>query len=311
MSTPYEYGLHQVSAHCHAWLQPDGTWGLNNAGLIASGKESLLVDTAFDVDHTRRLLDAIAPVATEAPLRRVVNTHADGDHCFGNQLLDASVERIATTEAASRMTPEHLDGIRSRLASDAPGMDYMRAGFSRFDFSDIVPQQPDTTFDGQLTLSVGDLRVELIEMPPAHTTGDAVVFVPDDGVLFTGDILFVDAAPIAWVGPLESWAQACDQLIALDPAVVVPGHGPITNVAGIARMRDYLRHVDAAAREAYSRGLSVVEAAFSMDMSGYENLRESGRVVQNVFNVYRHLDPSTPQVLLMHEIERYEARATA
>lgn len=307
MSFDYEYGLHQISAHCHAWLQPDGSWGLNNAGLVSSGGESLLVDTAFDVAHTRRLLDALAPVTANAPIRRVFNTHADGDHCFGNQLLDASVEKIATSDAASRMDVAHLDGIRTRLASDAPGMDYMRHCFSPFDFSDIVPQPPDTTFDGQLSLTVGDVRVELIEMPPAHTTGDAVVFIPEDGVLFAGDVLFIDAAPIAWAGPLESWAQACEQLIALDPAVVVPGHGPITDVDGIARVRDYLRHVDAAARDAHARGLSVVEAAHAIDMSGFEHLRESGRLVQNVFNVYRHLDPDTPQVLLMQEIERYEA----
>lgn len=310
MTVPFTRGLHQVSPHCHAWLQPDGGWGLSNAGLITSGGESLLVDTMFDLAHTREMLDAMAPITSEAPIRSVVNTHADGDHCHGNQLVDGA-EVIASTKAGARMTPAHLAEIQTRMASDAPGSDYMRQCFARFDFTGVDLQQPDRTFDGELSLQIGDLTVDLIEMPPAHTGGDTVVFVPRDRVLYAGDILFIDGAPIAWMGPLTSWAAACDQLIALEPEVVVPGHGPITDVAGIARVRDYLLRVDSEAREAHSKGWSVVEAARRVDMSGFEHLRQYGRLLQNILNVYRELDPETPPIRLMYEIERLENERAA
>lgn len=305
-TVPYTSGLHQVSDHCFAWLQPDGSWGLSNAGLVANQGESLLVDTQFDLPRTRTMLHSMATVTQRAPITRLVNTHADGDHCFGNQLLPDSVEKIACEAAAAMMNQEHLDGIVSRLASSAPGMDFMRKCFGQFDFSGIEVQKPSTTFNGAMNVHVGDLAVEIMEMQSAHTSGDTVVHVPSEGVLYAGDLLFIDAAPIAWAGPLSSWAEACDILIGLDPQIVVPGHGPITDRAGIERVRDYLLHVESEATDAFHRGQSIVEAAYAIDMSDFADLKEPGRLLQNVQNTYRHLGSDEAPIALMAEMEKYE-----
>ena len=89
---PYTKGLHQLTDHCYAWLVPDGTWGWSNAGLVTGESESLLVDTLFDVPMTRDMLEALRPLTGRRPIKTVVNTHANGDHWFGNELVaDAQI----------------------------------------------------------------------------------------------------------------------------------------------------------------------------------------------------------------------------
>src|SRR6188768_3918059 len=83
----YTKGLHDLGGGCHAYLQPDGSWGWSNAGLIVDGDQTLLVDTLFDLRSTAAMLKAMrdAVPATQR-IQKLVNTHANGDHTFGNQL---------------------------------------------------------------------------------------------------------------------------------------------------------------------------------------------------------------------------------
>ncbi len=98
---------------------------------------------------------------------------------------------------------------------------------SAYEFGGIKPRLPGRTFTGAETLDVGGRRVELIEVGPAHTTGDAIAWLPDARVAFAGDILFNGVTPIMWAGPVGNWIAAIERIEALDPAVVVGGHGPI------------------------------------------------------------------------------------
>ena len=95
----YAAGLMQVAPGIHAWLQPNGAWGESNAGLIVGAGESLLIDTLWDLALTGRMLDAMEPLTDEAPIRTLVNTHGDGDHWWGNELVGA--QEIISTEAAA------------------------------------------------------------------------------------------------------------------------------------------------------------------------------------------------------------------
>ena len=105
----YSRGLHDLGDGCHAWLQPDGGWGWSNSGLVTGGGASLLVDTLFDLVTTRQMLDGIRPLTDRAPLTTVVNTHSDGDHCFGNELVASpGVEIIASDAAAAAQVASAL-----------------------------------------------------------------------------------------------------------------------------------------------------------------------------------------------------------
>ena len=123
--------------------------------------------------------------------------------------------------------PPALLNARGRATDLPPEIElFARHAFGSFDFSDIEPRLPTESFDSQHELSVGDRRVELIELGPAHTPGDAIAHVPDSGVVFTGDLLFIEGTPIMWAGPVSSWLAACERIIELDARVLVPGPRP-------------------------------------------------------------------------------------
>lgn len=315
---PFALGLHEVAEGCHAYLQPDGGWGYSNAGLVVGDGASLLVDTLFDLDLTAAMLSAMAGATSTAPIGTVVNTHANGDHCYGNQLV-ADREIIASRTAADEM--HHVPPAMMAQLNAAPGDvgELFRSFFGDFRFDGIEMTPPSRTFEGRLELEIGGRAVELIEVGPAHTNGDTIVVVPDSRTVFTGDILFIGGAPIVWAGPLENWVAACDLMLGLDVETVVPGHGPVTDKTGVVAVRDYLTTVLAAARECHANGIDAFDAAWQIvrEMQGLDatrDLREFGRIAVNVDTVYRTTDADyvTPNVVeqfrRMAEIEARAAR---
>jgi glyoxylase-like metal-dependent hydrolase (beta-lactamase superfamily II) len=293
-------GLHELGDGCHAYLQPDGGWGWSNAGLVAGDGSSLLVDTLFDLRLTAEMLDSMAPLTASAPVVSLVNTHANGDHCYGNR---EAVDRFDGLEIiASSATAAEMDDVPpSMLAAlnRAPGEvgDLFRSFFGEFHFDGIEVVPPGRTFDGRVEIEVGGRTVELIEVGPAHTAGDTIVHVPDASTVYTGDILFIGGTPIVWAGPLSNWVAACDLMLAMGVETVVPGHGPITDATGIVAVRDYLQFVDTEASGRFAAGIDAFEAAREIGRlldadERFSELGEFGRIAVNVEAVYRQLDPS-------------------
>jgi 2-keto-4-pentenoate hydratase/2-oxohepta-3-ene-1,7-dioic acid hydratase in catechol pathway/glyoxylase-like metal-dependent hydrolase (beta-lactamase superfamily II) len=296
---PYARGLHSVGDRVWAWTLPDGGYGWSNAGLIAGDGASLLVDTLFDLPLTREMLAAMRPITDGAPITDAVITHSNGDHTHGNQLLDGSVRIIAARgtaeEVAHGMAPEML--AMTQVADLGPvGTPYARERFGPFDFGGITLRNADQTFDHDLSVDVAGRQVKLLDLGPAHTAADTVVHVPDAGVLFAGDLLFIGCTPIVWAGPIANWVAACETMIALDAPTVVPGHGPITDPDGIRAVRGYLVHVSEQAEAAYRQGLSFAEAADTIDLGEYGNWLDAERVVVNVYQRYRELDPNIAEL---------------
>lgn len=294
---PYTRGLHQVADRVWAWTLPDGGYGWSNAGLVTGEGASLLVDTLFDLVLTREMLDAMRPVTDHAPITDALITHSNGDHTHGNQLLDARVRILAAAATAEEIAHEanadRLVGIQT--ADMGPvATSFARDRFGPFDFSGITLRNADQTFERELSIDVGGRRVDLLNLGPAHTGADSVVHVPDAGVLFGGDLLFIGCTPIVWSGPIANWIAACDAMIALDAPVVVPGHGPVTDPDGIRAVRGYFEHIIAQADEAHGKGLSLAEAVDAVDLGEYASWLDSERVVVNMFRRYCEIDPGTP-----------------
>jgi glyoxylase-like metal-dependent hydrolase (beta-lactamase superfamily II) len=311
----YTKGLRELATGCHAYLQPDGSWGWNNAGLITDGEASLLVDTLFDTRLTAEMLRTMRDAVPAAKsIGTVVNTHANGDHCWGNQLV-RDAEIVASRRGAEEMAEfppslmVKLDKIArlsmrigplgqglgwlagklgiETLESVVEAAPYVLEIFGDFSFDGIELVLPTRTFDDSLTLKVGDKRVELIEVGPAHTKGDVIVHVPDDKVLYTGDILFIGGHPIVWEGPVSNWIAACERIEAMDLDYIVPGHGPLTDRRGVARVREYLSYLEREARARFDAGVPAFEAARDIDLRDYADLGESERIVVNVDTLYR------------------------
>jgi glyoxylase-like metal-dependent hydrolase (beta-lactamase superfamily II) len=305
---PYERGLHVVGRDVLAYLQPDGGWGWSNAGLVLGRDEALLVDTLFDLRLTSEMLEAMAGPMAGRPISRVVNTHANGDHCFGNELIpDAEV--IASRAAAAEMpeTPPSALGLLSSSEVREPLAGFAKQAFGAFRFDDITPRYPTRTFDGRLDLDVGGRLVELIEVGPAHTRGDVLVHVPDARTVFTGDILFIGVTPIVWSGPIANWIAACDRITALGAETIVPGHGPVTNGEGVNGVRAYLEWVRDEATSRFEAGMPAVEAARDIALGEFAAWVDSERIVVNVDTVYRELDPSRERSGILSLVEAMAA----
>jgi glyoxylase-like metal-dependent hydrolase (beta-lactamase superfamily II) len=285
----YSLGLHEVADGIHAYLQPDGGWGWSNAGLVVGDGTSLLIDTLFDLRLTQNMLDAMASVVVGAPIDTVVNTHANGDHCYGNQLVVGAeiIASAATAHEMSEVPPSMLAAL-----NNAPGEvgDLFRHFFGEFVFDGIELVLPTRTFEGRFECEVGGRVVELVEVGPAHTQGDTLVFVPDAKAVFTGDILFIGGTPVVWVGPLDNWIAACDLICDSDVDHIIPGHGPLTDKAGVVAIRDYLQYVNSEATQRFEGGMDAWDAARDIALNGFSQWGEFGRLAVNVDTVYRSLD---------------------
>ena len=289
----YVKGLQEVGDGVYAYLQPDGSWGWSNAGLVADGERTLLIDTLFDLALTEQMLRAMRrAVPAAASIDTLVNTHANGDHCYGNQLVGGA--RIVASERTAAEMVELPPSAMAALVEQAPEMGELGAFFlecfGAFDFRGIELTLPQQTFSGELTVAVGDRKLELIEVGPAHTRGDTLVHAPRERVLFSGDILFSAAHPIAWAGPVSNWIAACERILAMDPELIVPGHGPLATPDSVRELKAYFEYLYEQARGCRAEGMTALEAARAIALDRWADWGEAERLVVNIANIYGELE---------------------
>ena len=317
MPRPHEEPeLREVADGVYAYLQK-GSWGYSNAGLVAGPDAALLVDTLYDPRLAARMLERMRQrVPGARRIETVVNTHSNGDHCWGNQLVrDAN---IVSTKAAAAEMAEFKPGLMAALVGAsraiaalgplartplrmlgklgvaragalAEAADFIVDAFGPFDFRAVSLTLPSTTFSGKASFQVGDRTVDVIEVGPAHTRGDAIVCLPRERVAFAGDILFIGSHPIVWEGPVENWMGACDRLLALDVDVIVPGHGPVTDKDGVRRTKAYWERLVETARRGRASGANPDEIARELLAEAFDGWTEAHRLVANVDAICREL----------------------
>ncbi|MDG4859807.1 MBL fold metallo-hydrolase [Streptomyces sp. T-3] len=264
----------ELAPGVHAYVQPDGGWCLNNAGFVSDGSSTLLIDTAATELRTHALREAL--MATGAALPGiVVNTHHHGDHTYGNAVF-APEATVVSHESCRR---EVLDaGLQLHLL------------WPQTDFGDIRITAADLTYTDRLTLHTGATEVKVIHPGVAHTTGDSVVWLPEQRILFTGDLIFEGGTPFIPMGSLTGSLRALEMLRGLDARVVVPGHGPVTDPSAYDRTERYLRFVAETAQEAHAAGRTPLETAQTTDLGEFGKWQESERFVANLHRAYAELD---------------------
>jgi cyclase len=289
----YTRGLHEVGDGLYAYLQPDGGWGWSNAGLVVDGERTLLVDTLFDRPLTERMLREMRrAVPAAASIDTLVNTHANGDHCYGNELVRGA-RIVASEQAAAEMTALPPAAMAA-LVEQAPAMGELGAFFlecfGAFDFRGIELALPQETFSGERQIRLGERELALIEVGPAHTRGDTLVHAPRERILFSGDILFSGRHPITWAGPVSNWIAACERILAMDPEVIVPGHGPLAGPDAVRELKAYFEYLYEQARACHAAGRTALEAARSISIDRWADWGEPERLVVTVANIYGELD---------------------
>ncbi len=271
--------VEEVSDGIYAYIQPDGSWFLNNTGFLVGRTGVVSIDTTSTERRTRAYLEAVARTSRQ-PIRTLINTHHHGDHTHGNCLLP-----LATIIGH----PLCREEIRKTPFPPPPGL------WSEVEWGDLHPEPPFVTFDTALTVWVDDLRVELHTVPtPAHTTNDIVAWAPERSVLFTGDLVFAGGTPFVPMGSVRGSLRALEWLRSFNARTLVPGHGPISSSSAIGDIEAYLLFVQETARRGKDAGLSPLEVARQTDLGGFAELTDSERIVGNLHRAYAELDGAEP-----------------
>lgn len=279
--------LHELADGVWAWVQPDGTWWVNNTGVVRGDDGLLVVDTCATDRRTRAFLDAVAAAAPGVPVRWAMNTHTHGDHTYGNSLLPPDAVLIGHEHMREHLLTDPVIDACPPLWEPVP------------DWGDVQRRVPSITFRDALDVHLGGRRVE-VRHPgyAAHTPGDAVAWLPEERILFSGDLLFHGLTPLVFMGSVDGALRSLEWMAQLDPAIVVPGHGPVIvqeSFEGVlADHRRYYRLVMEAAERGISAGLSPLELARSIDLGEFAGWADSERIVPNLHRAYA--DRGAPDV---------------
>ncbi|HCT76370.1 MAG TPA: MBL fold metallo-hydrolase [Micromonosporaceae bacterium] len=265
--------MQQLAQGVYAFVQPDGGWCVNNAGVVVGPDTTVVIDTAA-TERRARLLHAEIDKISDRPPNLLINTHFHGDHHFGNAQFSPPATIVAHETARDQIIEAGL-GLRHLW----PDVEWGE--------TPITP--PTLTFRDAITIHAGELRLELTHLGPAHTTNDIFIWVPDHKVLFAGDVLWSGVTPFCLMGSIEGSLRVFDQLRALEPEIIVPGHGPVGGPELFDANESYLRWIQEIARDGFQAGLSTAEVASKTDLGDFAGLLDSERLVGNLHRAYAEL----------------------
>ncbi|MEY2432621.1 MAG: cyclase [Acidimicrobiaceae bacterium] len=264
--------VEEVADGVYAYVQLDGSWGLNNSGFLVGRDGVTVIDTCFTEKRTRALVDTIGSV-TPLPLRTLINTHHHGDHTHGNYLMPAA------TIIGHELCREEMVSSGHAATGLFPGVDWGQL--------EVAP--PFVCFEQRLDVYVDDRKVELDFVGPAHTTNDVVAWLPQARVLFAGDLVFNGGTPFVVMGSVAGSLAALERLRQLGPDVIVPGHGSVCGVSAIEDQVAYLRFVQEIARRGFDAGTPPLDLALATELGRFAALSDPERIVGNLYRAYSEL----------------------
>lgn len=271
--------VEEVAESVFAYVQPDGSWWINNTGFVVGDSMVMAVDSCATERRTRAYIEALTKAGGGDPLT-LVNTHHHGDHTNGNCLFPFAtvIGHERCREAVMRTGILRPDGL-----------------FEPVEWGDLSLRPPFVTFEERLNVFVGDLLVELHHFgTAAHTTNDVVAWIPERKVLFSGDLVFNGGTPFVLMGSVAGSLAVLDQLMEFEAEVVVPGHGPPCTLETVAEVGSYLRFVQQHAEQATAAGLSPMEAARQIDLGEFAELTDSERLVGNLHRAFAECNGARP-----------------
>ena len=276
-------GIEEVAPKVYAYMQAYGELGVSNAGLLVDREGVMAIDALMVPSMTTRFLASIKKV-TRRPVSRLVNTHHHIDHSGGNFLFrDALV--ISHTFCRDEQLREGIPvkQLQQRIPRFAQ------------EFAKLKPKVPAVTFEDRLVFHQSGRDVELRHLGPAHTFGDAFVYLPKDKVLFAGDLAFYYVTPLAFQGHVGNWIKVAERILKMDVNLIVPGHGPLGGKKELREMRSYLMLIRRAAKKRFQLGMSPEAAARDVKLGIYARWREPERILPNIMRLYQEFQNELDQ----------------
>jgi cyclase len=300
------FKVEKVSDHVYALFGRGG-----NVGFMVTDEGVVVVDDQYR-DMAPGILEEIRKI-TDKPIRYLVNTHYHSDHTGGNPVFKPITEIVAHDTVRPRLLEFPLvvqktfpgkvqaleaeiaglkdpaDPYRDALSKNLGLLKFMLDSFKDFDAAMAAP--PDVTFDSRVTLWIGDKPVEVVHIAPGHTDGDSMVYFRSEKVLHVGDLMFNGMVPFIDVeggGSGLGYIKNLDWVLDHMPpdTKIIPGHGEVTDMTGLRRFRDFLRDLDAAVQKSVRKGLTRIEAARTIKLEAYTDMKQDFRSLANDILVY-------------------------
>ena len=271
--------VEEVAENVFGYIQPDGSWWINNTAFVRGATGVLSIDTCSTERRTLAYLDVLQRVGGGVP-RTLVNTHHHGDHTNGNYLLPYATiighERCRRhMEEAGILRPDGL--------------------FEPVEWGSLQLAPPFVTFEHRLNVYADELKVELIHLTSAaHTDNDVVAWIPELRVLVSGDIVFNGGTPFVVMGSVAGSLEALDCVMELEPEVIVPGHGEPCGMGAVDMCGKYLRWLQNSAADTLAAGLSPLDAARELDLGEFASLGDPERLAANLHRAYAECEGARP-----------------
>ncbi len=275
MTDSWATGLIEVGNDAFAFVQEGGGMCVANAGLIVGPESCIVIDALFTPSMTQAFQTEIKRV-TNKPVRLLVNSHHHIDHTLGNALFPEA-QIVSHVNARSEQERNGLS-LLERLQPTIPDLVAEAEG--------IELRLPDITFEGTLTLNLGDREVRLQHLGRGHTIGDIIVTLPDEDIMYTGDLAFHRVTPLAFEGHIGDWLAVCYRIADRTPKTIVPGHGPVGDMSEFRKMSGYLTTIRQQAKASFDEGKSEEIAVSEIDLGDYASWTEPQRLGMNVARLY-------------------------
>ena len=287
--------MRPIRVSSHAWYVPGGAgvatdnYGfVSNSAFVVTSAGVVVFDTLGTPALGAKLLAAIRTV-TDAPIRRIYISHYHADHMYGNQAFAGTGAEIVASDGAKR----YLEGdlAERRLAE-------RRVSLGPWVNADTRIVQPDRYLQGEERFKFGEVSIRVVDVGSAHSEGDLVLFVEDDGVLFSGDIIFEGRIPFLGTSNSAQWLEVLTDMENTDVAAVVPGHGRAAGNPGeiVSLTKNYLSYVRASMQQAVDDWIPFDEAYEATDWGDfieYPAFLEANR--RNAYGIYLSLEQESLQ----------------
>ena len=264
------FELLELSEGVYACIHKFGGTAICNAGIIDNGNETIIFDSFLSPDAAEEL-KKVVDTFNLSPIKYVINSHSHNDHIRGNQVFGDSVKIISTAKTAelikkwepldiadekeyAHLQFAHYDSLYNNFTGDKTSREFQKILMWRPYYKilsesheKVVTTPPNTFFEDSMSLDGSAFPVKLLSLDHGHTESDVVLHLPEQNIVFTGDLVFNACHPYMGNGNMDGLKNWLDYLNSLNPEIVIPGHGKKDDSSIITALKDYVADLESIA----------------------------------------------------------------